>query len=368
MNAAAYVYVAAELRENASPFTIESCVAFLSSLPALDTPALLVADVATTVCDVLKGTPAQTHPCAHSCTQFLDMLVFCAHKNALAALCGGNPLSAGLLCCLTEAMLYCGWYPNNRQGEAKYAAHEYFSACRKMLHSSHTASNAECADALLCAAFFAQATDSTVQAKPIQRTKPVLLYTHNAQSGFAAAVRPDAPYLYTMPFNDTTLPHPVNNSGTTGKTGMQIEIHSQPLRPCCLTGADSELREKISGFRLCYDCTTDSGITAQWSIGILFFKRTVYRIDHIVFSAPHNSVTVSGNVYLEEYANLNLSIRLLDNPLGLTHNAESPGTLRRFSADSVQWDTKQPLHIVTAWASGNNGIDIDRTYLLGMYE
>jgi len=52
----------------------------------------------------------------------------------------------------------------------------------------------------------------------------------------------------------------------------------------------------------------------------------------------------------------------------LTHNAESPGTLRRFSADSVQWDTKQPLHIVTAWASGNNGIDIDRTYLLGMYE
>ena len=60
-----------------------------------------------------------------------------------------------------------------------------------------------------------------------------------------------------------------------------------------------------------------------------------------------------------------ICIGLLDNPLDMLPEVTIEEPVLRYSAADVAWNTSQPIHMVTAWAFGK---DIDRTYLLGMYE
>jgi hypothetical protein len=375
MNAIVYERVAAELRNRISVPTglvtdlpnSETIISLFSSLPSIETPGIPLSDARAAIIDVLNGVPAQEHLYAEHAVQLLNMLVFCAHKDAAQTLCGNSSLSAAVLCCITEALLWCGWHSDDNQGMAKRAAHEYFSACRKMLHTSQQVVDGNTVHALVCAAFFAHTTDSTLQSLPIQRSQPVALFTPDTiHTGFAAAYRQEAPWLYTFSLGNNALPHPVYNSLTAKTTGLKVLINSSPLLPYRLVTVSTELREKISGFRMLYDCKTDTGISAQWSMGILFFKRTVYRIDHITFLPEHDALELSAELNLEAGRTADaICIRLLDNPLELSPRAMQEMSLYRYSAAKIAWNTSKPIHMVTAWAFGK---DIDRTYLLGMYE
>ena len=249
MNAIVYARVAAELRTGLSvsaelPHSSTS-IPLLSALPAIEIPGIPLADVRTAITDVLNGIPDKEHPYAAQAAQLLTMLVFCAHKDAVQSLCGNSSLSAAVLCCITEALLWCGWHSEDNKGMAKRAAHEYFSACRKMLHTSQQVVDEHTVNALECAAFFAHTTDSSLQSIPIQRSQPVALFAPDLMhAGFAAAYRQEAPWLYTFSLKNTALPHPVYNSSNAQSTGLKVHINSSPLLPYCLATVTTELREK----------------------------------------------------------------------------------------------------------------------------
>jgi hypothetical protein len=165
-----------------------------------------------------------------------------------------------------------------------------------------------------------------------------------------------------------------------GRLGLSLWVNNEPVRPVSLADFIEIKRQKISGNRFVCNCATDSIPDISWSIVVLVYENTLYRIDILKLPEGKENVLVDPEMRLEcgthpelQKKNYFISkglentvVRFLDSPFGFAFDRhEEPGISVFHAPGSL---TRGTLKLITAWASGKGISAINETRLLGIYE
>jgi hypothetical protein len=291
-----------------------------------------------------------------------------------------------MLCFLTEGMMHCGWCPNAFEGKAKRAAHSYFIMLKKSLHYASAQSLSMVLGYLWGAWLLAQKTEG-IQSVPLQ-DHGYEKETFNWQSGTDQrtyiAKKTAVPFLfYLLPKCHDTIPHPFRYISNEKGTGMSMHVNNEEVRPVSLAGLIEIKRQKISGDRFVYNCATGSIPDITWTVAVLTYESTIYRIDILTFPLGTKGTEtrlVETEIKLEcgtqpEQRDKNsffskrlenTVIRFLDTLLEFEFDRMEMNCLSVYK--SVPYAVEGNLKIITAWSTGRGISAINETNLLGIYD
>jgi hypothetical protein len=286
-----------------------------------------------------------------------------------------------MLCFLTEGMMYAGWCPNAFESHAKHAAHSYFIGLKKSLYHSGPENITIVCGYLRGAWILAQKTEGIRSENQQYSASETFCWKSQNGSRTYNARKSAAPGLfYILSKSPSTLPHPFTRLMNDGRVGLSIRINDMPVTPVSLADFVEINRKNMSGVRFIYNCITDLISDMTWTIAVLAYQRTLYRIDTLKF--PEKSVTMHidavmklecgikteqlGNNFFIGKGVENTVIRFLDSSLIFAFDRCENNNISVYHASGNHGGGI--LKLVTAWATGRGITAINETKLLGIYE
>jgi hypothetical protein len=347
--------------------------------------------------DVLSGAEPSVHPFRSNGTQLVRFLAFCACDDQALFVQDTDASSCAMFCFLSEGMMHCGWCPNTFEGKAKRAAHSYFIVLKKSLHHANAESLPAVLGYLWGAWLLARKTEG-IQTSPSAgpsagpsqdcgNGKETFDWKSGTGRRLYIAKRTAAPFLfYILAKISDAIPHPFRYIMNDGGVGLSVRVNREAIRPVSLADSIEINRQKISGDRFVYNCTTDSIPDITWTVAILTYESTLYRIDFLKFPPGTAGKDETEAMFVETEMKLecgiqpqrcginsffskgleNTVIRFLDSPLEFEFDRMEKNGVSVYKASTN--DNARTLKIVTGWATGRGISAINETKLLGMYE
>jgi hypothetical protein len=336
--------------------------------------------------DVLSGADPVIHPFRPSGMQLVKLLTFCAQDDTSRIVPESDVASHTMLCFLTEGMMYAGWCPNAFEAQAKRAAHSYFINLKKSLHHAHAQSVATVLGYLWGAWLLAQKTEGirdTSPHLPRKHENQLLDWTMGADHRIYFAQKSTSPSIfYMLAKSPTRIAHPFAFVFNDEIAGLSIKINGEVVRSVSLRDSLEIDRQKISGHKFIYACQTESIPDFSWTVVVLHYESTLYRIDILTFPEAKKRIRFSSEMSLEcalkpeptdknSYISKgveNTVIRFLENPLRFEFNRLEQNGISIFASHDVAMDITESVRLVSAWASGRGITAINETKLLGIYD
>ena len=165
-----------------------------------------------------------------------------------------------------------------------------------------------------------------------------------------------------------------------------MHVNNEEVRPVSLAGLIEINRQKISGDRFVYNCATDSIPDIAWTVAVLTYESTIYRIDILTFPLGTTVTKGTETRVVETEIKLecgtqpeqrdknsffskgfeNTVVRFIDTPLEFEFDRMEMNCLSVYKAAPHAVEGK--LKIITAWSTGRGISSINETNLLGIYE
>jgi hypothetical protein len=336
--------------------------------------------------DILSGADPVIHLFRPSGMQLVKFLTFCAHDDTSRIVPESDVASLAMLCFLTEGMMYAGWCPNAFEARAKRAAHSYFIILKKSLHHAQAQSLATVLGYLWGAWLLAQKTEGIRDTSPLllpKRENDMFDWTMGTDHRIYLAQKSTSPPLFYMLAKvPTRIAHPFAFVSYDEIVGLSIKINGEVVRSVSLRDSIEIDRQKISGHKFMYACQTESIPDFSWTVVVLHYESTLYRIDILTFPEAKKRIRFSSEMSLEcalkpeptdknSYISKgveNTVIRFLENPLQFEFDRLGQNGISIFASHDVAMDVTESLRLVTAWATGRGITAINETKLLGIYD
>jgi hypothetical protein len=320
--------------------------------------------------------------------QLTRFLTFCARDEGALFLRQPDPVDCAMLCFLTEGMMHAGWCQNAFEGVGKLAAHSYFLNTRKSLFRAVPRDFGVVCAYLWGAWLLARKTEGIRTVN--QPYSPCGNETFNwnfQQSGPKSyiAIKSGIPGLSYLLSKSPSLPcHPFACLMNDGLAGLKLYVNKHAIQAVSLKDFSEINRVKIHGHKFIYECQTgliagmNAGIT--WTVVILTYENTMYRIDMVNFPQPTGISAVSAEMRLETGTKTepngmnsfigkgfeNTVVRFLESPFTFAFDRTEENGISVYSASGSH--EAGALKFITAWATGRGISAINETKLLGIFD
>jgi hypothetical protein len=336
--------------------------------------------------DILSGADPVIHQFRQNGMQLVKFLTFCANDDTSRIVPKSDIASLAMLCFLSEGMMYAGWCPNAFEARAKRAAHSYFIVLKKSLHRAQAGSLAAVLGYLWGAWLLAQKTEG------IRDTSPHLPRKHENELFdwtigtdhriYIAQKATSPPLFYMLAKCPAPISHPFAFVSNDGHVGLSMLINRESVKCVSLRENVEIERQILSGHKFIYSCQTESIPDISWTVVVLHYESTLYRIDILTFPEAKKRLRFSSEMSLEcalkpeptdkdcyiSKGVENTVIRFLENPLQFEFDRLGQNGISIFTSHDVVIDVTESLRLVTAWATGRGISAINETKLLGIYE
>jgi len=334
--------------------------------------------------EILNGAETATHPFRSNGIQLLKFLTYCSKNGIPADFFNDDPFFPAMISFILEGMMFCGWCPDSFEGASKRAAHEYCVTLKKSLHHNNNNDLGAILGYMWGAWLFAQKTEGIrVTDSIFHATMQTFEWNMDSFKGayiVEKTIKP--PLFYLLSKCRNRLPHPFKNPLNDGIVGLSPTIENEPLKPIELVDYAEISRIKKHGHSFCYNCETDRIKGFLWTIIIMVFEGTFYRIDVFKFPLTIECAKIDATLLLENRIVLNKTgkniytgrseentiIEFIENPFELEFDRQLENGISQFSSRQKSISVLKPITMVTAWAQGKGVEKISRTYLLGIYD
>jgi hypothetical protein len=336
--------------------------------------------------DALNSPNPALHAFRSNGIQLCRFLSCCAQNGIPYGFFNEDPVYFSMLCFLLEALMYCNFCSDSFDGIAKRSAHEYCITAKKILHYKDLSSkNLEIICAYLLSAWvLANKTEGLKVADITLSNKNQSFTWHYNKLNFSCILcNPNRLNLFYLIIKQhVKIPHPVKNPLNEEFAGITLFCSNEVVKPEQLIEFNEITRINITGHEFNYKCNTSRIKNILWKVIILLFKNTFYRIDSIQFPDNIENATIKAEICLETADEIQQSgtntfsgtkdnnelIEFIDTPFVFNTQHAVNKDITRFISSEIVINALKRINIVTVWSFGKNIKQIDRTFLLGIYD
>jgi hypothetical protein len=331
--------------------------------------------------EILEGADPQTHPFRHDGMELLRFLNLCSHQEG-ALSCEAADFA--MFCFLLEGLMYAGWCPNACEGEAKYAAHEYFAHLKKNLNYMQTTRSGQILGYLWGSWLLGQKTEG-IRDKCRAEACPNASFEFLAGADrriylVRASKRPQVFYIVGK-YNHCTA-NPFDLLIHDQKLGLFVSVNNEAVVPSALLESTEISRQKMKGDKYVYRCVAGAFSDIRWIVVLLSLEITIYRIDILKLpdelpaetvhatmrlACETEPVLMKKDVYLAK-GRENTVIHFKENTLSMRFSHQERDGISAFASEDAVGIHRKGFTCVTAWARGKGITVVNETKLLGMYE
>jgi hypothetical protein len=341
----------------------------------------LFANAHNALLEILTGADPQTHPFRHDGTELLRFLTYCAtQEKALSK----EAADCAMFCFLLEGLMHAGWCPNTCEGEAKYAAHEYFARLKKNLHCVQTTRGGQILGYLWGTWLLGQKTEG-IRDKFREEVYPNASFEFLAgdvRRIYLAKTSIKPPLFYIVEKYNGYVAHPFDLLCHDQKLGLSVSVNNEAVVPSALLESTEINRQKMKGDRIVYGCVAGAINDVRWTVVLLSLEITMYRIDILKlpeempvetvqaamrFSCETEPVLLKKDVYIAK-GKENTIFHFKENTFSLRYSHQERDGISVFASEDTDGNHQRDFTCVTAWAKGKGITAVNETKLLGMYE
>jgi len=334
--------------------------------------------------EVLSDPNPANHAFHSNGIQLTRFLTFCSYDNIPDGFFTNDLLSLAMICFLLEALMFCGWCPDTFEGLAKRSAHEYCLKLKKSLHFRDFQSIDIIYGYICCAWILAQKTEGLrVNESFLMPNRQSFTFNiNNLNATYMAQKASQTSPFYIISKQHRQIPHSFINPALDGLTGMNFFLNNEQVKPNELIDYSEIARINKSGHHIVYKCNTSKINELLWTVVFLTFKKTFYRTDILKFQGNVEKINIKAELNLEckiEVKQIernvfkgigaeNQIIKFIETDFMFLLQPSKNKEVISFLSQERQFFESSTIKIVTAWANGKEINDIDRTYLLGIYD
>jgi hypothetical protein len=288
-----------------------------------------------------------------------------------------------LFCLLLEAYLYLGLFPDSWETQIKRAAHDYYVIIKKSITQLEYPETKNIYIYLLATWLFAQKTDNIIS-KKLPLPSCCVFYIENKKNivEYITIQLSDIQKFYFLEKSFNRIPHPFINLFNDRVVGLFLQIHDESIVPYELVEFSKIKRKNKVGYEFLHRCKTQICNEILWKSVFFQFKCTMYRIDSLKLNCTINSLEIKAKMHFENRLFIeridnnryygkgkkNWIVDFIKNPLRLTFEKQLEPDISVFSTNLTEMPNEESsIEMVTAWTFEKDKIEIDHTYLLGIY-
>jgi hypothetical protein len=334
--------------------------------------------------EVLSDANPANHAFHSNGIQLIRFLTFCSYDNIPDGFFTNDLLCIAMMCFLLEALIFCGWCPDTFEGLAKRSAHEYCLKLKKSLHFQDFQSIDIIYGYICCAWILAQKTEGLrVNESFLMPNRQSFTFNiNNLNATYMTQKASQSSPFYIISKQQRQLPHPFINPVYDGLVGLNFFLNNEQVKPEELIDYSEITRIKKNGHQFVYKCNTSKINELLWIVVFLTYKKTFYRTDILKFPGNVENINIKAELNIEckiEVKQMernvfkgigaeNQIIKFLETDFMFFLQPPKNKEVISFLSQEKQFSESSTIKIVTTWANGKEIKDIDRTYLLGIYD